>query len=64
MAEIKAIETEYNGLKFRSKLEAMHAKLFDNCGIKWIYEPYIIKYSEGEYLPDFYLPEMDIYISR
>jgi len=58
---IKNIETEYNGLKFRSKLEAMHAKFFDKHGIKWIYEPHIIEYSEGEYLPDFYFPEIKCY---
>ncbi len=61
MAHIKAIETKYNGLKFRSKLEAMYAEWFDKHDIKWIYEPHIIKYSGGSYLPDFYFPELEIY---
>ena len=61
MAHIKPIETEYKSVKFRSKLEAMYAKWFDDHEIKWIYEPYIIEYSEGSYLPDFYLLELKLY---
>jgi len=58
---IKAIETEYAGVLFRSKLEAMHAKFFDMNNISWIYEPVLISNEYGDYLPDFYLPDMDIY---
>ena len=36
---IKAIETEYSGHKFRSRLEARWAVFFDSLGIKWEYEP-------------------------
>ena len=38
MAEIKAIETIYNGYRFRSRLEARWAVFFDEIGIKYEYE--------------------------
>ena len=59
MAEIKAIETVYNGYKFRSRLEARWAVFFDDAGIKYEYEPEGFKLSNGlYYLPDFFLPEV------
>lgn len=60
--EIKAIETIYNGYKFRSRLEARWAVFFDAVGIKYEYEPE--GFTDGDlcYLPDFYLPEHDTYV--
>lgn len=49
--EIKAIPTEYNGHRFRSRLEAKWACFFDNCGWPWEYEALDL---EG-YIPDFIL---------
>lgn len=60
---IKAIETKYNGYRFRSRLEARWAVFFDAIGIEYEYEKegYEIKdYFDTKtwyYLPDFYLPE-------
>ena len=64
--DIKPIETIYNGYRFRSRLEARWAVFFDAAGIEYQYEPegFEIKPVYGEdtaYLPDFYLPEFDIY---
>lgn len=60
---IKAIETEYNGYRFRSRLEARWAVFFDAMGIKYEYEPEGYKLSNGEqYLPDFYLIDLDVYV--
>lgn len=59
---IKAIETEYNGYKFRSRLEARWAVFFDNAQIKYDYEPEGFELSCGKYLPDFFLPDFDIYV--
>lgn len=54
MVEIKAIETEYNGYKFRSRLEARWAVFFDSLGIKYEYEPEGFELPSGAmYLPDF-----------
>ena len=60
---MKAIETKYNGYKFRSRLEARWAVFFDEMGIKYEYEPEGFEMSDGtKYLPDFYLPALDYYI--
>ena len=39
MNGLKAIETEYKGYRFRSRLEARWAVFFDACGVSWEYEP-------------------------
>lgn len=54
--KIKAIETVYNGYKFRSRLEARWAVFFDSVGVRYEYEPegYDLHY-QGYYLPDFRL---------
>ena len=57
MNEIKAIETYYNGYRFRSRLEARWAVCFDALGIKYEYEQEGYRDDHGTcYLPDFYLP--------
>ena len=51
---IKAIETEYNGYKFRSRLEARWAVFFDALGVEYVYEPEGYEFEDGtKYLPDF-----------
>jgi hypothetical protein len=51
---IKAIETRYAGCRFRSRLEARWAVLFDALGFAWEYEPEGYELGElGWYLPDF-----------
>ena len=51
MMKFKAIPTKYNGLQFRSRLEAQWAAFFDLLGWNWEYEPYDL---DG-YIPDFVL---------
>lgn len=48
---IKAIETEYNGYRFRSRLEARWAVFFDRAGIKYQYEVegFEAVWAEGTY---------------
>lgn len=61
--EYKAIETHYNGYRFRSRLEARWAVFFDHAHIKYEYEPEGFELDDGtRYLPDFYLPEDDYYV--
>jgi len=63
MAEIKAIETIYNGYKFRSRLEARWAVLFDALGLEYEYEKEGYDLSDfGWYLPDFYLPGPKVFV--
>lgn len=53
---VKAIETEYAGYRFRSRLEARWAVFFDALGIEWEYEPQGYTLKDGtNYLPDFYI---------
>lgn len=63
---LQAIETVYNGRKFRSRLEARWAVFFDAVGIKYEHEPEGFKFVAGKkvicYLPDFYLPDFDLYV--
>lgn len=51
---MRAIETHYNGFKFRSRLEARWAVFFDTLGVKYEYEPQGYELPSGRfYLPDF-----------
>lgn len=60
---IKPIETEYNGHKFRSRLEARWAVFFDKASIKYTYEAKGYEDENGNrYLPDFYLPDFDTHV--
>lgn len=54
--KIKAIETEYKGYKFRSRLEARWAVFFDEMNILWEYEKEGYELENGDkYLPDFWI---------
>jgi hypothetical protein len=59
---IQAIETVYNGYRFRSRLEARWAVFFDALGVRWEYEKE--GYTDGalRYLPDFWLPDLDCWV--
>tara|TARA_R110002153_G_scaffold153334_1_gene305169 strand:- start:64 stop:687 length:624 start_codon:yes stop_codon:yes gene_type:complete len=60
---MKAIETRYKGYRFRSRLEARWAVLFDQLNIQWDYELEGYHLSDGTmYLPDFYLKDLNIFI--
>lgn len=48
---IKPIPTKYNGIQFRSRLEATWAAFFDNMGWSWNYEPFDL----NGWTPDFLL---------
>ena len=51
---LKAIQTEYNGYLFRSRLEARWAVFFDALGVDYEYEPEGFELPSGDrYLPDF-----------
>ncbi len=55
-----SVETEYKGIKMRSKLEAKWAEFFDEKGIFWEYEPAYYEHDGLKYLPDFSLPDKKI----
>lgn len=55
---IAAVETLYNGTKYRSRLEARYAVLFDVLGLNFQYEPEKFDTPVGRYIPDFWLPDL------
>lgn len=72
---MKAIETIYKGHRFRSRLEARYAVVFDMLGIEWQYEPqgfecgqrltkslWWADYPRINYLPDFWLPREKVFV--
>jgi len=59
---INPIETNYKGYRMRSRAEARWAVFFDKLGIKWQYETEGFEHNGVRYLPDFYLPEDDVYV--
>ena len=57
--EIRAIETQYNGYLFRSRLEARWAIFFSAVGLDYEYEMESFEMGDVRYLPDFYIPSLD-----
>jgi hypothetical protein len=57
-----AIQTEYQGHLFRSRLEARWAVFFDTAGIPWKYEQEGYEVDGNRYLPDFWLPEDEVWV--
>jgi len=56
------IQTNYKGYCFRSRLEARWAVFFDALNIKWEYEKEGFSFGNNiSYLPDFWLPELNIW---
>ena len=61
--DIKPIETFYNGYRFRSRLEARVAVLFDAISMPYEYEPEGYELKDGRrYLPDFYLRTENMFV--
>ena len=59
---ITPIKTDYNGIQFRSRLEARWAVFFDAVGVKYEYEPDSFMIGGIRYIPDFYLPDLKQYV--
>jgi hypothetical protein len=59
---IKAIDTLYNGYKFRSRLEARWAVFFDHLSVKYEYEKEGYDLDGEWYLPDFWIPDWKCWI--
>jgi len=62
-SKMKAIETIYNGVRFRSRTEARWAVFMDALGVVWEYEREGFDLGDGIfYLPDFWLPQLNCWI--
>jgi hypothetical protein len=58
---VRAITTHYAGCRFRSRLEARWAVFFDELAIPWEYEVQGFVVEGTPYLPDFWLPYLNLY---
>lgn len=59
---LQAIETFYKGYRFRSRMEARWAVLFDALGIVWEFEKEGYDLDGLWYLPDFWFPELEYWV--
>lgn len=60
---MSAIETVYDGYRFRSRTEARWAVFFNALGIRYEYEKEGYDLPQGiRYLPDFWLPDLDCWV--
>lgn len=59
---IKPLETHYAGFRFRSRMEARWAVFMDALSIPYQYEPEAYQTKAGKYLPDFYIPHIDMFM--
>ena len=60
--EIESVETLYNNIMFRSRLEARWAIFWDNLKVSYEYEPKKFDFGEMRYIPDFWLPEQQKWV--
>jgi hypothetical protein len=59
---LQPIKTKYAGHFFRSRLEARWAVFFDSLKVRWEYEKEGFNLDGTWYLPDFYLPHLDLWV--
>lgn len=59
---LRAIQTAYRGYRFRSRLEARWAVFLDSLGVPYEYEPEGFRLGRVHYLPDFWLPEQQLWL--
>lgn len=60
--EPKAKRTQYDGYTFRSRNEAKWAVFFNYMRIEYVYEERDVQDRYGRVLPDFYLPQLGVYV--
>ena len=59
---IRAIETQFDGHRFRSRIEARHAVFLKTLGIPYEYEKEGYQIGRLRYLPDFWLPQQQCWL--
>lgn len=63
MTNLQAIDTVFDGYRFRSRLEARTALMLKAMGVRYVYEEEGFVFPDGtKYLPDFYLPDQDAFL--
>lgn len=60
---IEAIQTNFDGIRYRSRIEARWAVFFKAMNVRFEYEPEGYNFGEaGMYLPDFWLPDHRMFV--
>lgn len=59
---MRALQTEYRGIKYRSRTEARWAVYLDELRVPYTYEPEGYDLGGDWYLPDFWLPNPGCYL--
>ena len=62
MTRIPAIPTIYKEIQMKSRLEARIARRLDEYRIRWVYEAEGFQLGNVWYVPDFWLPDYNIFI--
>jgi hypothetical protein len=62
LKRIRAKPTKYCGIRFRSQLEAKYTTLFNMFDEPWTYESRFFKLPTANYLPDFFMQRLDVWI--
>lgn len=60
--EFHSLKADYNGITYRSRLEARWAMFFDLTKTPFLYEPEGFSLNRIRYLPDFYLPHLGYWV--
>lgn len=58
----RVIQTRYRGVLYRSRTEARWSVFLHAMGLPFAYEPEGYEISSGAYLPDFFVPQWDMFI--
>ena len=62
-SELPVQSIEYMGETFKSFTEVRWAYIYQQLGIRYLYEPQLYKFIDGtRYKPDFYLPDLDCFV--
>jgi hypothetical protein len=61
-ADIRPVETSYDGHRFRSRAEAGWAVFFNAAGLRYEYEKEGFDLNGVWHLPDFWLPEIGFWL--
>lgn len=60
--EIESIETEFEGIQYRSRTEARWAVFFSHLGLKFDYEKQLVTLPfRKKYLPDFFIHDFNVF---
>jgi hypothetical protein len=60
---MKAVETKYLGVSYRSRLEARWGSVFEHMKWNYTYEPEGFEHNGKVYLPDFWIDDWNAYVA-